>query len=266
MAVAKQAPLRVLVKGTSLATWVSFMGGPPTDFTYPRVVERELLLSGRPAVVRNLAVTSEQVKTGIKTWERQVFPWSPDVVVLHYGLYETVHLFLPHALERHVNSLRGRPGQVRERYRRFALRPTWKALAIAQQKADARIPTSVFRRKAARLADDMERLVDRILFIGSPLVLLPETPPPGERWATWFPGVGQRIAMMNDAMAEVVSRFDRDNVRLFDTAAALAPLVATGHDIVPDGAHYTAEAHDAIGRAMAREIGAWCDEHVPLHD
>ena len=61
-------------------------------------------------MVRNLAVTSEQVKTGIKNWERQVFPWSPDVVVLHYGLYETVHLFLPQPLERHANSLRGRPG------------------------------------------------------------------------------------------------------------------------------------------------------------
>lgn len=264
MAVPTRAPLRVLVKGSSPANWVSFMGGAPTDFTYPRVVERELLLTGRPVMVRNLAATSERVTTGIKNWERQVFAWSPDVVVLNYGLFEAVHLFLPQPLERHVNSLRGRPGTVRDTYRRFALRPTWKTLAVAQQKADARVPAAVFKRRAARFADDLERLVRRIRFISSPLVLLPEIPGPGERWATWFPHIGERITMVNDAMAEVVSRVDSDTVRLFDTGAALAPLVATGHDIVPDGGHYTPEAHDAIGRAMAREIATWCDEHVPL--
>ena len=82
------APWRVLVKGSSPANWISFMGGPPTDYTYPRVIERELLEGGRNVTVRNLAMTSERVKTGLKNWEGQVFSWSPDVVVLHYGLFE----------------------------------------------------------------------------------------------------------------------------------------------------------------------------------
>jgi len=264
MAVAKQAPLRVLVKGSSPANWVSFMGGPPTDFTYPRVIERELLLGGRNAVVRNLAATSERVKTGLRNWERQVYPWSPDVVILNYGLFEAVHLFLPQPLERHVNSLRGRPGAIRDTYRRYALRPAWKALAVAQQQLDARVPSTAFNRRAARFTDDLEQLVKVIQMIGSPLVLLPEIPGPGERWATWFPGIEARIGMLNDAFAEVARRVDRDNVRVFDTGAALSALVATGHDIVPDGGHYTPQAHDAIGRAMTSEIAAWCDENVPL--
>lgn len=258
----RQAPYRVLVKGSSPANWVSFMGGPPTDFTYPRVIERELLLSGRNVVVRNLAATSEQVKTGLRNWEAQVFPWSPDVVILNYGLYEAVHLFLPQPLERHANSLTGRPGAVRESYRRFALRPTWKTLAMAQQKADAKVPSKAFNRRAARFTADLERLVKHIIFISNPLVLIPEVAPPGERWSTWFPGIEQRITMINAAMAEVVARFDLDNVRVFDTRAALAPLTATGHDIVPDGGHYTVEAHDAVGRALALQIGPWCDENV----
>jgi len=259
-----RAPLRILVKGSSPANWISFMGGPPTDFTYPRVLERELLSSGRNAVVRNLAVTSQQVKTGIRTWENEVFPWSPDVVVLNYGLFETVHLFVPQPLERHAHSYLGRPGVVRESYRKYALRPAWKMLVTVQQRADARVPASSFRRRARRFADDLERLVTRVVYIGNPLVLLPEIPPPGAQWATWFPGIGARIEMVNAAMAEVVARVDLDNVRLFDTRAALAPLQASGHDVVPDGGHYTPEAHDAIGRAMALVIGPWCDEHVPV--
>jgi lysophospholipase L1-like esterase len=258
------APLRILVKGSSSANWISFMGGPPTDYAYPRVIERELARGGRPAVVRNLAQTSERVKTGLKNWERQVYPWSPDVVVLNYGLFEAVHLFLPQPLERHVNSLRGRPGPVRTPYRRYALRSTWKTLAVAQQKLDGRVPAAAFNRRAARFADDLTQLILRIQMVGSPLVLLPEIPGPGERWATWFPGIEARIAMLNEAFADVAKRVDRENVRVFDTASVLTPLVAAGHDLVPDGGHFTPEAHDAIGRAMAQEIAVWCDENVPL--
>jgi hypothetical protein len=240
------------------------MGGPPTDFTYPRVVERELLHSGRNVVVRNVAVTSERVRTGIANCEAHVSPWAPDVVVLNYGLFEAVHLFLPQPFERHANSLRGRPGRVRDTYRRFALRPTWKLLAVLQQKADAKVPASAFKRRAARFTDDLERLVQQVLLLSDPLVLLPLLPPPGERWATWFPGIGARVEMVNAALHEVAARVDRDNVRVFDTPAALAPLIATGHDIVPDGGHYTPEAHDAIGQALARDIGPWLDANVSL--
>ncbi len=252
------------MKGSSPATWVSFMGGPPTDYTYPRVIERELLATGRNATVRNLAVTSERVHTGLKNWERQVFGWSPDVVILHYGLFEAVHLALPHALERHVNSLRGRPGPVRETYRSYALRPTWKGLAMAQQRLDGALPAAVFRRRASRFADDLTQLVRRIQQIGSPLVLLPEITPAGERWATWFPHIGERIDMINAALDEVVVRLDRDNVRTFGTREVLEPLVAAGHDVVPDGGHYTVAAHALIGRALAAEIRTWCEENVPL--
>jgi lysophospholipase L1-like esterase len=261
----RQAPLRVLVKGSSSANWVSFMGGPPTDFTYARVVERELLDSGRNVVVRNLSATSERVTTGLKNWERQVYPWSPDVVILNYGLFETVHLFLPQPLERHVNSLRGRPGAIRDNYRRYALRSTWKALAVAQQKIDGRVPPSAaFSRRARRFVDDLTQLISRIQMVGSPLVIVPEIPPPGDRWRTWFPGIEQRIAMMNDALAAAVTRTDRDNVRLFPTSDVLAELTATGHDLVPDGGHFTPQAHEVIGRALAVEIRDWCDANVPL--
>lgn len=252
------------MKGSSPANWVSFMGGPPTDYTYPRVVEREILAGGRNVTVRNLAATSERAKTGLRNWERQVFSWSPDVVVLHYGLFEAVHLFLPQRLERHANSQRSMPGPVRSAYRKLALRPTWKGLAIAQQQLDAKVPAAVFRRRAARFADDLDRLVGQIQRIGSPLVLLPEVAEPGERWATWFPHIDQRIAMVNDALVDVVRRHDRDNVRVFPTRTVLAPLTATGHDVVPDGGHFTPQAHEVIGTAMAAEIRDFCETNVPL--
>ena len=253
------------MKGSSSANWVSFMGGPPTDFTYPRVIERELLRAGRQVVVRNLAQTSEPVNHGLKNWEPQVYPWSPDVVVLNYGLFESVHLFLPRFLERHAHSLRGRPGPVRHVYRRFVLRPVWQALARVQQRVDSVAPPILFARRARRFADDLEELIQRLLTIGSPLVLVCELPPAGERWRTWFPGINGRLEQVNAAAVEAVRRIDRPEVRLFPTKEALAELVAEGHDIVPDGGHFTPAAHHALGSALAREILAWFGPHpVPL--
>lgn len=260
----RQAPLRILVKGSSSANWVSFMGGAPTDFTYSRVIERELFSAGRSAVVRNLAVTSERVKTGLKNWERQVYPWSPDVVILNYGLFETVHLFLPQRLERHVNSMRSRPGTIRDTYRRYALRPSWKTLAVTQQRIDGHVPAALFRLRARRFAADLVHLIGRIQMVGSPLVLVPQIPATGERWVKWFPNIGHRIEAMNEALTSAVDQVDRDNVRYFPTGSVLAELTATGHDIVPDGGHFTPAAHELIGRALAQEILPWCDANVPL--
>jgi hypothetical protein len=255
-----EQPLRVLVKGSSAANWVSHMGGPRTDFTYARVIEESLLRAGTPVTIRNLAVTSEPVRLALKNWEAQVYAWSPDVVILHYGLFESVHLLLPRFLERHAHSLRGRPGRVRLIYRQFLLRPVWKILVRIQQQVDRVAPPKVFRRRADRFADDVEQLIRQIQTIGSPLVLTLDIASAGEKWQTWFPGIGARIELLNDALAEAVARIGRPNVRIFSTAGALSELVSQGHDIRPDGGHYTAAAHRALGAAVAAEILTWYSE------
>src|SRR5205823_4305743 len=107
-------PLRVLVKGASTAVMTSWMGGPRTDFAYPRVIEAELLAAGQPAEVRVTAAVGQRTKDSLKSWEREVVAWSPDVVVLHCGQYEAIHLFMPWWLERYVNNVARRPGVVRD--------------------------------------------------------------------------------------------------------------------------------------------------------
>jgi len=188
----------VLVKGPA----------PATGRGYPQVLESELRASGHHAVVRDLTAPSERVTTGIRNWERQVFPWSPDVVVLGYGAAEAEP----------VRGLR-----------------------------------AVLDRRVQRFADDLERLVRRCLYISNPLVLLPELPLPGER-----------AGSVNEALAEVVRRVDLDHVRVFPTREVLATLAAAGRDVVPGTRELTAEAHEAVGRAMADQVRTWCEQHVPV--
>ncbi len=247
-------PLRVLVKGASTVHTVSYLGGPRSDFAYSRVIEAELYASGVPAEVRCTAMASQNTRIAFKTWEQETFAWSPDVVVLTYGYMEMIHLVLPRWLERHAHSMADRPGPIRTRYR-WALRKVWKALARIQQRLDSHFPM-LFMRRRLRSATSMYELVKRIQQVGSPLVLIMELTPPGPPFRNWFPGLAQRMVLTNEALREVVRRTDRPDVRFFPTNTVLAPLMEAG-EVVPDGGHYTPEAHRAIGTALAEEILTW---------
>jgi lysophospholipase L1-like esterase len=258
-------PIRVLVKGASTVNWTSFMGGPRSDFAYPRATEACLLAGGRPAEVRDTSVAAEHPKQALRDWQREVVNWSPDVVVLHYGHMETIHLFLPRALQRHAQSIRNRPGPIRDAYRQRLLRPAWKTLARLQQRVYRKVAArALFAHRFRRAGLDLEQLIKRIQDVGSPLVLVMELTPPGANYADWFPGMGQRLEQMNDVLRDVVRRVDRPNVRIFHTRAALADVAASPDELNPDGAHYSPAAHRALGAALAREIAEWTDREGHL--
>jgi len=249
------SPLRVLVKGASTVHTVSYMGGSRGDFAYPRATEVALYAAGVPAEVRCTAMASQLTRTALRTYPTETAGWSPDVVVLNYGHFETIHLFLPHRLERHAHSMADRPGPVRTRYR-TALRKVWKLLAVVQQQVDARVPPMIVARRLRRVEDEMVRLIELTQRNGNPLVLVMELTPPGPPFRRWFPGMPVRMDAMNRHLRAAVARAGRDNVRFFPTNSALTELAAAG-EVVPDGGHYTPEAHRAIAASLAEEIVTW---------
>jgi hypothetical protein len=262
-------PLRVLVKGASTVNWVSFMNGPREDFTFPRALEAELLRRGRPAEVRAITMTSEQTKTVLLTWQREVLGFSPDVIVLVYGHYETIHLFLPRWLERHANSLRSRPRPWTNLYRQRVLRPTWMLLARLQAKLDTVLDPTLRRNRPRHVAADLEAYITHVQKVGSPLVFVFELLPPAERYRSWFPGMARRIEVMNQALADLVRRVDRPNVRYFRVSELVAKHAEGDVNLAtPDGFHYTPELHRQIGIALAHEIEEWAStqRHLDLGD
>lgn len=258
-------PIRVLVKGASTVGWLSGVGGPRTDFTFPRVIEEQLLQAGRPVEIRTHSVPSERTKSTLKHWEDEMIGFSPDVVVLVYGHYETVHFFLPWWLERHANSLKKRPGRIREAYRKLLLRPVWMFLARMQARADIALDPTLRRSRPRRVAADLERLIEHIQDLHSPLVFLFELLPPAKRYQSWFPGMAARIEVMNASIADLVTRLDKPNIRL----VKISPIVEehAGGDLnvaTPDGFHYSPEIHRVIGTQLAEEIGVWADTQPHL--
>jgi lysophospholipase L1-like esterase len=251
-------PIRVLVKGASTVVFVADMGGPRSDFNFGRVVEDEILASGRPVEVRVSGVPSALAKFSLRTWEQDVLGWSPDVVVLHHGHYESIHYVLPRWLERHANSTRWRPGgAVHSFYRRRVVRTVWVSLAKVQSRADKRFDSTVFRRRLRRVATDVERVIENVQTVGSPLVLVLEVIPPGRRWQSWMPGLAERTELMNTALEQAVARVAKPNVRFVRTSVPLAAKLEPGEEATPDGGHYSARAHRVIGQTLADEILQW---------
>lgn len=257
-------PIRVLVKGASEVVFVADMGGPRSDFNFGRALEAEILQAGRPAEVRVVGAPSDLAKFSLRTWEQDVLGWSPDVLVLHHGHYESIHFFLPRWLERHANSTRWRPGRMMELYRKKVLRKVWVSLAKAQSRLDARLDSLLFARKLRRVAADVEKLITNVQTVGSPLVLVLEVVPPGRRWQSWFPGLIERTAFMNAELEAAVHRIGRPNVKFVRTVPALTAQLQPGEEPTPDGGHYSPQAHRIIGALLGAEILAWAETEPHL--
>jgi hypothetical protein len=243
---------------------ISWMGGPRTDFTFPRALEQKLLSDGRACDVRTVTAMAEKTGPILKTWQDEVIGFSPDVIVLVYGYVETIHRFLPRWLERHANSWRAKPRRLRSIYRKVILRPVWKTLAELQMRLDTRIPT-IRGGQSFRVAALLEEYIAQVQTVASPLVLLLELLPPSGRYRRWFPGMTARVKAMNGALAATVARADRPNVRF----VRISPLVEEhfGGDLdiaTPDGSHFSPEMHRHIGTALAKEIGDWAETQPHL--
>lgn len=257
-------PIRVLVKGASLTHDISERPQLREHFIFSRVIEESLLSSGHGANVWTAAVASQPTAHIFRTWEEQVKAWSPDVIVLNAGYYEPVHLFLPRWLERHANSLKARPGPVRGLYRHYVLRPVWKSLARLQRQLDRRIKGRFFGGTVRRCGADLRAYIDRSRGVGRPLIMVFEFLGPGARGRDWFPGMADRVEMMNAMLRDLVRSYDDPEVVLVPIPDIVARNVPPGVEPNTDGFHYTADVHRFIGEEIADEIRTWAKQHPRL--
>lgn len=256
-------PVRVLVKGASTAVMTSWMGGPRRDFTYPRVAEAELLAAGQPAEVRVTAAVGQRAKDSLATWEREVVTWSPDVVVLHYGQYEAVHLLIPSPVERYVNRVSRRSGTLRDAAHRHAVRTPYLGLVAVQQRVDERVPDRFWAHRARQVGADLERLVERVRTVASPLVVIPDQVHPDPAWAVPFPGMAARVDHLNATFRSLVDRIADPDVRLLQISEIVAGLAAAD-PYAPDGGHFAPHVHQAVGRVLANMILEWAGSQPHL--
>jgi lysophospholipase L1-like esterase len=255
------SPLRVLVTGASTVLWTSWMSGPRTDYAFPRALEDELRLRGRAAEVRNVARLGVPVRELFCHWESDVLQWSPDVIVASIGHYETIHLLLPHWYERYSNRVDRRPGRLRTPWQAKVVRPAWKAAAIAQSKLDGSLlPADVRRARLQGVADHYAAYVALCQQVASPAQFVLEVLPPAPRQQAWFPGMVERVGLVNAALRATVQEIDLPHVQYVETSEIAQKLYGDDQTAAtPDGFHFTPDLHREVGRALADRILDWAD-------
>lgn len=256
---ARVLPLRVLVKGASTALWTSYMGGPRSDLGFPRVIEQELRRAGRPAEVRNTAVLGDRTIDGLRRWTDEAIGWSPDVVVMIYGHYETIHLFIPHWFERYVNEPRvSRPWA--RFYRRRVVRAVWKVACTVQAFVDTRLPEAVCRPRMRRTSRDIVDHAVALRQLASPLVLVLEVLPLAPSKDHWFPGMSRRIALVNELNRRAIADLGEPEIRFVPVMPIVERVAGGDLDVAtPDGYHYTPQMHRAVGRELAAQVLSWAE-------
>lgn len=259
-------PVRVLVNGDSAVSWPSWWGGPRTDFTFPRAIESVLNAGGRSVDVRNSSKLAISMHHLFRTWERDVVHWSPDVVVVAAGMYDTIHLFLPRWFERHANRVDRRPGRIRNLYFRVALRVFWRFMIRVQAKLDSLLGRPVKRRLARRVARDLNRYIELVQAVAHPLIVILEILPPyGEAGLNTFPGMAGRVPELNKHIRELVNNIDDPEVCFMEIAPIANRLGRDQLDgATGDGIHYSPELHRAIGAELAQLIEEWALEQPYL--
>lgn len=252
--------LRVLVKGTSTAIWISMMGGPRSDMTFSRVMEHELRNAGYPSEVRNTGEFAWLIPKLFESWNEDIAQWSPDVVVLSGG-HETVHLLTPRWLERSANTVNRRPGFLRTLYYRKVMRLTARFVLLLQKRIDR--PRFTTQRRMHRVHRDLESYIAMTRQVGDPLFLLLSVQPPTAAKREWFGGWTARIGAYNDVLRRLADA--NPNVQYVDIASLMHRFdPGTPEQLWADGIHFSPEFHQELGRELARITKEWAQTQPHL--
>ncbi len=251
-----QLPLRVLVKGPSTIIWTSMMGGPRSDMPFPRVMEQQLLAGGRAAEVRNTGVLGWPTPDLFKTWDEDVVAWSPDVIILAVGHYESLHAIQPRIVERAANTVSRRPGFFTNLFFRKFMRLVARMFLIVQKRIDR--PSLVLKRRMARVIRDVSAYVKQTQQVGSPLILLMEIHPPSGIKREWFGGWTERVRRLNDDLRALVAAADRPDLRFVEITDLVQEFPEEQRDhLWTDGIHFIPEMHRKIGERFADIAEEW---------
>jgi lysophospholipase L1-like esterase len=226
---------RVAVLGSS----ISMVVRPPEGVAYPHVLQR-LLNERRPDdlwLVSNLSRVAATVDDA-PLYLQQLVAERPEAIVLHYGHVEAVLRPQTRAAWHRTygiiigESRRGAAVRAVRKYagarRRLGLRKQW-------------TPPDRFQ----RMFNDSLRYLRKET--GAALIVL-EANPGDQKIETWGPGSLAEIARYNDMMRDVAA----------EQGAAWMPLDSflpgPIEEFIPDGTHFTPEAHVALASALADAV------------
>jgi lysophospholipase L1-like esterase len=246
---------RVAIIGNSCAIEVA--GGRPRrdDRTWGEWLEEDLIAAGHPAHVFNQARWFELINEGRARYLDDIRPLFPDVLVVQYGSNECQPNALPTRLARHSAAMHQSTRRVAMSYRQRLLVPYgWPMIRRWQQWAAPRWPDRLTRLTMRRWKEELRRLVTLARADGM-LVLVLDVSEFGPRYEHWIPSVSEHRERFQTALEQTIETLHDPGVERIDPSVVLGDL---GQDkSIPDGLHWSAEAHRRVAALIAERIEAW---------
>lgn len=251
-------PLSIVVFGNSVAAMVLPGTGDrarsPAAATYLELLADRLAAVGIPVQPHLEARWFGFLHREIRDYESRVRNHCPDVLIVQFGLNEMQPWIVPVWLVRHLLVRGWAVTRTARGYRKYLADPAWDRVRALRQRVSPHVGMATWQTTPRRFAGHLRVLVRMVRAQSRPLVLVLDVNAPGPRLEHFLPGLGQRHAVFQRALSEVVAEFATPDVRLVPSAQICATV---GPDALPDGMHMSAEAHRALADHLTGEILSW---------
>lgn len=254
---AARRPLSVVAFGNSVATLMMPARTSLAEGTYVEVLTDLLQGEGVPSVPHLESTWFGFLTDALRDTERRIRPHAPDVLVVQFGLNEYQPWLLPVPVVRHLlvkNRSTTRAGRA---YRQLIAPHLWSMVRGYRRRAARLVGMRTWQTTPRRFEKALTLLIRNTRLEARPLVLVLDIDAPGTTLQHFLPGVVERHAVYQELLARVVRNAADPEVRLIHVSEITAAL---GPTALPDGMHYSATAHLAIGQALAGEVLGWLKE------
>lgn len=248
-------PLSLVVLGNSVALMQVPPRKDPADGTYGEVLADLLHEAGVPTDLHLEARWFEFAHQGLRRYPESVSAHAPDVFVVQYGFNELQPWLLPVPVVRHLMTDHLATSRTARWYRRTVVPPVWRRVRGYRRWASARVGLRTWQLSPHRLRHSVQQLVRAARYTFRPLVLVLDVNPPGASVRHFLPGVEARHPLVQQALADAVAHFDDPDVRLVPASRVVAEMGE--ESALPDGIHWSPEAHRRVAELLADEVLDW---------
>jgi lysophospholipase L1-like esterase len=226
---------------------------------YAEVLEEILRADGIDAEVRNGATEFEMIDRGEKNFQEFERKFSPDVVVIQYGMAEAQPPFLPQPIYDHY--MRWDTGFSRPAlfYRSKIAARMWPWMRKYQRAAARLTETRFWRMNPRKFEGHLRRLIYLARY-DYRLILVIDLNPPGGRIIYNLPGMPARRDRYQKIVLDAVADQNDPDIRMI-MGSDLAEEFGID-TVMPDGYHWTPSAHRRIAEMLMAEIVPWAKTNL----
>jgi lysophospholipase L1-like esterase len=249
-------PLSVVTLGNSTPSLMLPPRKDRAEGTYTEVLADLLAGHGVPAIPHTDSEWFGFLKKSLRAYALRVRAFSPDVLIVQFGINELQPWLAPIWLLKHLMTQGEATTRSARAYRRFLAPRLWKGVRGYRRRVAPVVGMRTWQTTPRRFRKALLRLLTQSRLDGRPLVLVLDIEAPGEVLHHFLPGIDKRHRVYQQLLEDVVAEFDDPEVRLVRVTEVLAEHGGAS----PDGMHYTADGHRAIGERLAQEVVEWLSE------